>query len=50
MIDVICDNADCPQAGETFHMVGQHTYVVCGGCHAHLEPFNEQPDPEVTFP
>lgn len=45
MIDVICTNPACPQKDEVFNMAGAHAYVVCGGCHVHLAPTNERPDP-----
>ena len=47
MITVRCDNEPCSNSGKEFFIKGTPSFVECGGCGVHLEPYDERDDPPM---
>jgi len=45
MVTVICTDNDCPNGNISFNVLGDPTFVECGGCHVHLSPTDRRDDP-----
>jgi hypothetical protein len=45
MVTVTCNDNDCPNGGIDYNVIGTPSFVECGGCHVHLEPYDERDDP-----
>jgi len=45
MVTVTCTDDTCPNGNIPFNVLGNPPFVECGGCHVHLEPYDERDDP-----
>ena len=45
MVTVTCTDDSCPNGGVPFNVLGDPSFVECGGCHVHLEPTDRRDDP-----
>lgn len=45
MVTVTCTDNDCPNGGIDYNVLGTPPFVKCGGCHVHLEPYDQRDDP-----
>jgi hypothetical protein len=50
MVTVICKDNKCVLGNEERNVFGTPPFVECGGCGAHLEPFDPRPDPPELDP
>ena len=47
MVTVICNADGCANHAVTYNVLGTPPFVECGGCHVHLEPYDERDDPPM---